>query len=76
MVDEPAPAPTVSSTSPELLAFACPRCGGAVEERFYGPCGACRTELRDTVAGEQRAMEAPAYEPKLNVTPNAVALKE
>jgi hypothetical protein len=71
-----APAPVASSSAPELLAFACPRCGTAVEERLYGPCADCRAELRATVAGEQRAVDAPAYEPKLNVTPNAVALKE
>ena len=69
-------APVVSSSSPDLLAFACPRCGTAVEERLYGPCTDCRAELRATVAGEERAVDAPAYEPKLNVTPNAVALKE
>jgi len=46
------------------------------QERLYGPCTDCRAELRATVAGEQRAVDAPAYEPKLNVTPNAVALKE
>jgi hypothetical protein len=68
----------VSSTanSPELLDFTCPRCGAAAQERFYGPCGECRSELRATVAGEQRTVDAPAYEPKLNVTPNAVALKD
>jgi hypothetical protein len=32
--------------------------------------------LRATVRAEQRDIDAPAYEPKLNVTPNAVALKE
>jgi len=71
-----APAPVASSSSPDLLAFACPRCRLTVEERLYGPCADCRAELRATVSGEQRAVDAPAYEPKLNVTPNAVALKE
>jgi hypothetical protein len=32
--------------------------------------------LRAQVAGEARAVEAGGYEPKMNVTPNAVALKD
>ena len=55
---------------------ACPRCGETAELQFYGPCGACRDELRATVAGEQRDVESDAFEPKMNVTPNAVALKD
>ena len=58
------------------LEFACPRCHAAVTEGFYGPCGSCRSELRATQGGEARAVEATAYEPKMNVTPNAVALKD
>jgi hypothetical protein len=58
------------------LPFACPRCGAHVTERFYGPCDTCRGALRATVAGEARAAEAQAYEPKVNVTPNAVAVKD
>ena len=54
----------------------CPRCGAAVRERFYGPCSSCREALGAAVRGEQRTVEASAYEPKMNVTPNAVALKE
>jgi hypothetical protein len=46
-----------------------------VAERFYGPCGACRDTLRAELAGEARAAEAQRYEPRMNVTPNAVALK-
>ncbi|MPY94863.1 MAG: hypothetical protein GEV08_17920 [Acidimicrobiia bacterium] len=60
----------------ELAGFDCPRCGGAVQERYYGPCGACRDAMRAALAGEARAVEVAAYEPKVNVTPNAVALKE
>jgi hypothetical protein len=56
--------------------FDCPRCGRAVDERFYGPCTGCRDELRSTMAREATAVEAQAYEPKMNVTPNAVALKD
>lgn len=56
--------------------FDCPRCGRGVTEDFYGPCGSCRTELRATVAGEARALEAAEYIPKMNVTPNAIATKD
>jgi len=44
--------------------------------RFAGPCPACAGELRAKFAGEARAVEGAAYEPKMNVTPNAVALKD
>ena len=54
----------------------CPRCGTEVEERFYGPCTSCRDELRATVGGAAREVEVADYEPKMNVTPNAVATKE
>jgi len=60
----------------ELLAVTCPRCGTEAEELFYGPCTACREQLRATLGGEAREVEAVAYEPKMNVTPNAVALKD
>ena len=54
----------------------CPRCGQTSDERFYGPCATCRHELRATVGGEAREVEAAEYAPKMNVTPNAVALKD
>ena len=60
----------------DLLSFTCPRCGTAADDRYYGPCGSCRTALRREVAGEARVVEGAAYEPKMNVTPNAVALKD
>jgi hypothetical protein len=44
--------------------------------RFYGPCSSCRDELRRTLGVESRDVEAVAYEPKMNVTPNAVATKD
>jgi hypothetical protein len=47
-----------------------------VEQPYYGPCPACRDELRAALGGEARAVEAASYEPKMNVTPNAVALKD
>jgi hypothetical protein len=56
--------------------FTCPRCATAVVEEFYGPCGACRTQLRAQFASEGRVVEVAEYEPKMNVTPNAVALKD
>ena len=42
--------------------------------RFAGVCAACRDELRAKYAGAGRSVDATAYEPKSNVTPNAVAL--
>lgn len=58
------------------LDICCPRCRSEVGERFYGPCAACRDELRTTLGGPRREVEVEAYAPKMNVTPNAVALKE
>lgn len=60
----------------EPLDITCPRCGAATTARFYGPCAGCHGELRTQFAAEARAVELAAYEPKMNVTPNAVALKE
>lgn len=58
------------------MEFTCPRCHATVEARFYGPCDACRTELRAAFVREARVVEVAEYEPKMNVTPNAVALKD
>ena len=60
----------------ELLSFDCPRCGKAAEANTYGPCPTCRTELRMKYIGEGRIVEVAEYVPKMNVTPNAVALKD
>ena len=54
----------------------CPRCGRTVEQRFYGPCDDCRSALRDAFRVEGRVIELAEYEPKMNVTPNAVATKD
>lgn len=63
--------------APEAEAFACPRCGEqATGERFYGPCSDCRTELAATQGGETREVTAGRFEPRMHVTPGAVALKE
>jgi hypothetical protein len=72
----PSPLLTPALREGEPLDFACPRCGEARNERFYGPCTACRTTLRVELGGGARDIEAEVYEPKMNVTPNAVALKE
>lgn len=56
--------------------FTCPRCRSTVEGRFYGPCESCRTQLRSAYRSEGRIVEVAEYEPKINVTPNAVALKD
>jgi hypothetical protein len=55
----------------------CPRCGGSLTaESYYGPCAGCRDALKAAYAGEARDVQVAAYEPKMNVTPNAVALKD
>lgn len=58
------------------MPFACPRCKAAVDERFYGPCHACRAVLRRTLGNDARDLERVAFEPAMHVTPNAVALNE
>ena len=54
----------------------CPRCGDSHESRFYGPCESCRDDLRAKLRNVSRTIDVAEYEPKMNVTPNAVALKE
>mgnify|MGYP003340268220 CR=1 FL=1 len=54
----------------------CPRCGRDHDGRFYGPCETCRSDLRATMGIVARDVEVADYEPKMNVTPNAVALKD
>ena len=61
---------------PETRRFDCPRCQADVDETWYGPCVACRTDLRARIAGEAKAIEGADYVPKMNVTPNAVATKD
>ncbi len=55
--------------------FACPRCDSPTDETYYGPCASCRNELRATMGADAKDV-AVEYEPKMNVTPNAVALRE
>ena len=61
---------------PQTQAFTCPRCQGEVDEAWYGPCTTCRGDLRDAYAGLARDVASVDYEPKMNVTPNAVATKD
>lgn len=68
--------PTLELTALNLNKFSCPRCHEVVGARYYGPCDACRDQLRATMAGEASDVVAAEYEPKMNVTPNAVAQKE
>ena len=59
-----------------MLTFDCPRCRRPTEADLYGPCPDCVTELRARFAGRAREVAATEYEPKVNVTPNAVALRD
>jgi len=63
-------------TEMETFELTCPRCARVVEERFYGPCSRCRDELRASSEREGRVIELAEYEPKMNVTPNAVATND
>lgn len=58
------------------LDFTCPRCGLAASARFYGPCDDCRGTLRATLGSDARQVDVAEYEPKMNVTPNAIATKD
>lgn len=60
----------------EPVEVTCPRCGSRVHQRFHGPCEGCRGELREQFRAEGRTVDVAEYEPKMNVTPNAVALKD
>ena len=54
----------------------CVRCGGLAMMRFRGLCVPCRDELNEKFRREAREVEVEEYVPKMNVTPNAVALKD
>ena len=56
--------------------FDCLRCGEMHPMRFRGVCPRCRDELRVAFRRDAKDVEVAEYEPKMNVTPNAVALKE
>jgi hypothetical protein len=67
---------TSSTDAPTDAPLPCPRCGGEVTERFYGPCASCRAELRATLGSDGHQLDDVGYDPKMNVTPNAVAVKD
>lgn len=75
-VRETRPMAVLGADIPADLDVTCPRCGAEAQQRFAGPCAACRETLRASQGGEQREVAATAYEPKMNVTPNAVATKD
>ncbi|MGI9604313.1 MAG: hypothetical protein ACR2QE_20710 [Acidimicrobiales bacterium] len=58
------------------IEYQCPRCGDPASAEYYGPCETCRMTLRAQQTGEARTVDTGDYEPKMNFTPNAVALKE
>jgi hypothetical protein len=59
------------------LHFTCPRCQVDVLADFYGPCDDCRSALRATQGLESDGSPGVGgFEPKMNVTPNAVATKD
>jgi len=58
------------------VVITCPRCGDEREVRFYGPCDDCREALQVAFQREAREVKVAEYEPKVNVTPNAVAVKD
>ena len=62
--------------SDQLVSFDCPRCGGTASAAYYGPCPDCRRLLRASFGKVASPLVAAEYEPKMNVTPNAVALKD
>jgi hypothetical protein len=76
MTDGPLPSTMEEALAAPPVGFTCPRCGSAAEARSYGPCQRCRDELRSFFVGTARDVEVREYEPKMNVTPNAVALKD
>lgn len=63
-------------TEDDELEFTCPRCNEATSEQFYGPCDICVLELREKQQRVAEEVEAADYEPKMNVTPNAIATKD
>jgi hypothetical protein len=58
------------------VAMDCVRCGSSALMRFRGLCNGCRDELHEKFARDGREVEVEEYVPKMNVTPNAVALKD
>ena len=59
-----------------LVEHECMRCGRPEPMRFYGLCERCRRDLHGKYAGRAHEVAVADYEPKMNVTPNAVALRD
>jgi hypothetical protein len=72
----PATGASLADPAAERLSITCPRCHEAVLVRFYGPCDPCRATMRVEIGSAAHDVEVAGYEPKMNVTPNAVALKD
>ncbi len=66
----------MSFTYDRTVEFDCPRCHEHAAEDYFGPCGDCRQALRASLTRIGRQVEVAEYEPKVNVTPNAVALRD
>ena len=74
---------TEASPALETTVFSCPRCNTEVTERFWGPCAACRQQLKATLGAgttggdrDSDTFEAAKFEPAMHVTPNHVATKD
>lgn len=72
--DLTAPDPAAIDLAP--VTMECLRCHTPALMRFYGMCVPCRDELRAKYSVERRTIDVPEYTPKMNVTPNAVAVKD
>jgi hypothetical protein len=70
--------PPLIHVDPDLfptVPMTCMRCGHEAPMRFAGPCASCAAELREKFRNEARVVDSE-YVPKVNVTANAVALKD
>jgi hypothetical protein len=65
-----------SGDANEVTSITCPRCGAEVVEVFYGPCGACRAQLRATFGGSGGRDVAVEAAERVHRTPNFVATKD
>jgi hypothetical protein len=59
-----------------MAMMTCMRCGETAEMRFAGTCPSCVEALHEKFPHVARDIETESYTPKMNVTPNAVALKD
>jgi hypothetical protein len=66
---------TVDDATFPPVPMPCLRCRREAPMRFAGPCPSCAAELHERIRGDARTI-ADGYEPKMHVTPNAVALKD